>query len=90
MTILTYWNILSSNLKSDIMFNQRTPMLWRTTKHTLVMSVTIQHYTDPRTGNHTYIVRWKEQDDPTDISDRYVAFRSFASAVDFICTNFNG
>lgn len=72
------------------MFNQRTPMLWRTTKHTLVMSVTIQHYTDPRTGNHTYIVRWKEQDDPIDISDRYVAFRSFASAVDFICTNFNG
>ena len=68
--------------------NQRTPMLWQTTRHTLMMSVTIQHYVDPRNGRHTYIVRWKEEDDG--MSDHYVAFSAFASAVDFICTNFNG
>ena len=72
------------------MFNQRTPMLWQTTRHSLVMSVTVQHYVDPRTHNHTYIVRWREADDPETMSDRYVAFRAFASAIDFICTNFNG
>jgi hypothetical protein len=72
------------------MFNQRTPMLWQTTKHTCVMSVTIQHYVCPRTGTHTYIVRWRESDDPNLKQDMYVAFRSFASAVDFICTNFHG
>lgn len=72
------------------MFNQRTPMLWQTTRHTLVMSVTIQHYVDPRTGVHTYIVRWREPNDPENMSDRYLAFRAFSSAIDFICTNFNG
>nr|DAX45662.1 MAG TPA: hypothetical protein [Microviridae sp.] len=74
----------------NVMFNKRTPMLWQTTRHNLLMSVTIQHYVDPRTGVHTYIVRWRELDDPEHFSDRYVAFRSFASCVDFVCTNFNG
>jgi hypothetical protein len=72
------------------MVNDRVPMLWRTTRHTLMMSVTIQHYVDPRTGVHTYVVRWRDDNLPDHVSDNYLAFRSFASCIDFICTNFNG
>ncbi|EGC20503.1 hypothetical protein HMPREF9141_0982 [Prevotella multiformis DSM 16608] len=72
------------------MFNQRKPMLFQTTRHTLMMSVTVQHYVNPRNGVHTYIVRWREENQPDTLGDYYVAFRSFASAVDFICTNFDG
>ena len=72
------------------MFNERTPMLWQTTRHNLIMSVTIQHYVATRSGVHSFIVRWKVSGDPETMSDRYVAFRAFSSAVDFICTNFHG
>ena len=72
------------------MVNDRVPMLWRTTRHTLMMSVTIQHYVDPRNGVHTYVVRWRDDNLPDHVSDNYLSFRSFASCIDFICTNFNG
>lgn len=55
-----------------------------------MMSVTVQHYVNPRNGVHTYIVRWREENQPDTLGDHYLAFRSFASAVDFICTNFDG
>ncbi|MBF1404510.1 MAG: hypothetical protein HXN35_09080 [Prevotella histicola] len=55
-----------------------------------MMSVTIQHYVDPRNGVHTYVVRWRDDNLPDHVSDNYLAFRSFASCIDFICTNFNG
>ena len=54
------------------------------------MSVTIQHYINPRDGAHTFIVRWRDEDHDEHLGDNYVAFRSFVSAVDFICTNFCG
>lgn len=74
----------------SVMFNQRKPMLFQTTRHTLIMSVTIQHYINPRDGAHTFIVRWRDENHDEHLGDNYVAFRSFVSAVDFICTNFCG